>query len=155
MYKEGVQFKIKDLETGEWVKQKMLYPEPVEIDVFETTADGRLTLPEPLRYGKYELHEISSPYPYLLLEEPVRFEISDKEVTEIEIVVEMKLQRGKSTSKKTGEMFVGVEEEELEDGTIVKHPVFEERPLAGVELKLWQLSKLSAVMVWFTPKLER
>lgn len=133
---EGVQFKIKDLETGEWVKQKMLYPEPVEIDVFETTADGRLTLPEPLRYGKYELHEISSPYPYLLLEEPVQFEISDKEVTKIEIVVENEIAKGQIDIKKTGEMFVGVEEEELEDGTIVKHPVFEERPLAGVELEI-------------------
>lgn len=133
---EGVKFKIKDLDTGEWVKQNMLYPEPVEIDVFETTSDGRLTLPEPLRYGKYELHEISSPYPYLLLTEPVQFEISDKEATEIEIVVENEIVKGQIDIKKTGEMFVGVEEEELEDGTIVKHPVFEERPLAGVEFEI-------------------
>lgn len=131
----GVKFKIKDSE-GNWVVQKMLYPTPVEIDTFETAEDGRLTLPEPLRYGKYELHEVSSPEPYLLLKEPIQFEIADESVSEIEIVVENEIVKGKIDVHKTGEMFVGVKEEKMDDGTIVKHPVFEERPLAGVKLEI-------------------
>lgn len=138
---EGVKFKIKNLETGEWVSQRMLYQEPKEIDVFETTSDGRLTLPEPLRYGKYEIHEISGPYPYLLAE-PVQFEIKDASVEEIEVTVEDKIVKGKIDIKKTGDVFVGVEEEELKDGTIVKHPKFEERPLAGVELEIVAAEKI-------------
>lgn len=132
----GVKFKVKD-SAGNWVVQKMLYPTPVEIDTFETAEDGRLTLPEPLRYGKYQLYEVSSPEPYLLKEDPIEFEIADESISEIEIVVENEIVKGKIDIHKSGEMFVGVNEEKMDDGTnVVKHPVFEERPLAGVELEI-------------------
>lgn len=131
----GIKFKIKDSE-GNWVTQKVLYPTPVEIDTFETAEDGRLTLPAPLPYGKYELYEVTSPEPYLLKEEPIEFEIADESVSEIEITVENEIVKGKIDIHKSGEMFVGIKEEKMESGVVVKHPIFEERPLAGVKLEI-------------------
>ena len=131
----GVNFKVMDSD-GNWVKQRMLYPNPVEIDVFETSADGTLTMPEPLRYGKYKLYEQEAPYMYLLCEEPVEFEINDGSVSEIEVKIEDQVVKGQIEITKTGDMFVDVDEEILDDGTVVKHPVFEKRALAGVEIEI-------------------
>jgi uncharacterized surface anchored protein len=37
------------------------YPVVQVIDTFTSDAEGRLTLPEPLPWGDYELHEVSAP----------------------------------------------------------------------------------------------
>jgi len=71
----GVAFRVRDLATGEWVSQTFNYPTPTTIDIFHTNEEGWLVMPELLRSGEYELHEIRAPYGYLLSEEPVPFTI--------------------------------------------------------------------------------
>ena len=43
----GIGFKIRDLQSGDFITQRINYPTPVDIDVFYTDNTGRLRLPEP------------------------------------------------------------------------------------------------------------
>ena len=84
----GVAFRVKDLATGEWVSQTFNYPTPTTIDIFHTNEEGWLVMPQPLRSGEYELHEIHAPYGYLLSKDPVPFTIHsdyDNEENMIEV----------------------------------------------------------------------
>lgn len=131
----GVKFRIQDSD-GNWVSQKMLYPTPVTIDVFETAEDGTLVLPEPLRYGKYKLFEVEAPYKYLLNEDYLEFEIKDSSTVQLEVEFPNQPVKGTIEIEKTGKMLTGVKEETLETGEIVKHPVFETQKLAGVSIDI-------------------
>lgn len=51
----GAQFQILD-ENKKPITMKVSYPTPMEIDTFETDANGSFTLPEKLEYGSYYLH---------------------------------------------------------------------------------------------------
>lgn len=44
----GIGFKIRDLQSGDFITQRINYPTPMDIDVFYTDNTGRLRLPEPL-----------------------------------------------------------------------------------------------------------
>lgn len=55
----GVGFKIKDMATGEFIRQTVSYPTPMELDVFYTNDEGTLRLPEALAYGEYQLVEVT------------------------------------------------------------------------------------------------
>ena len=127
----GTSFKIKNLKTGEWVKQPVWYPTPAEIDVFETGPDGTLVLPEPLLSGDYELHEVLAPYGYLLSESPVKFTISSEQQEAI-VTVTMKNKpvMGKITVEKRGEMLVDAVEISTKFGKQLM-PIFEMRALTG------------------------
>jgi uncharacterized surface anchored protein len=59
----GIEFKIKNADTGGWVAQEILYPTPIVIDSYLTAPDGTLVMPAPLHFGNYELWEVQSPYP--------------------------------------------------------------------------------------------
>lgn len=61
----GAQFQILD-ENKKPITMKVSYPTPMEIDTFETDANGSFTLPEKLEYGSYYLHETKAPEGYLL-----------------------------------------------------------------------------------------
>lgn len=61
----GAQFQILD-ENKKPITMKVSYPTPMEIDTFETDANGSFTLPEKLEYGSYYLHEVKAPEGYLL-----------------------------------------------------------------------------------------
>lgn len=105
----GTQFKIKDSE-GNWVKQKYNYPVPTEIDTFETAQDGTLVLPEPLRYGSYELHEVKAPDGYTLSKEPIPFTVtSENPSTMLEVVCSNQPVKGTVTIEKLGERFTGAD----------------------------------------------
>lgn len=123
----GIAFKVRNLATGEYVKQHIVYPTPHETDIFCTDTTGMLMMPEPLNYGKYEITEQSTAYGYVLDSKPVPFEIDG---TKTVVTVE-KLnmpQKGRITVKKTGEIFWSVK---YEDGVYM--PVYEVRGLAGAE----------------------
>lgn len=71
-------FKVKDLSTGKYVRQKVA---GVWIDEFNTDKDGYVILPLKLKSGKYQLEEIKAPYNYLLNGTSIPFEIKKSEVT--------------------------------------------------------------------------
>lgn len=123
-------FKIRDLKTGEFIKQKIFYPAVMEIDIFHTDSQtGIVNLPEALKYGKYEIVEISSSAPYLLNTETVKFEVTeneDKNVIEIEFFNEVA--KGIISIEKKGNVIVGAEEV---DGIYI--PKYELQGLPGVK----------------------
>ena len=123
----GIAFKVRNLATGEYVKQHIVYPTPHDTDIFCTDTTGMLMMPEPLNYGKYEIIEQSTAYGYVLDSEPVPFEIDG---TKAVVTVEKfnMPQKGRITVKKTGEIFWSVK---YEDGVYM--PVYEVRGLAGAE----------------------
>ena len=107
----GIAFKVRNLSTGEYVKQHIVYPTPHDTDVFCTDTTGMLMMPEPLNYGKYEIIEQSTAYGYVLDSKPVPFEIDG---TKTVVTVE-KLnmpQKGRITVEKTGEIFWSVTEKD-------------------------------------------
>lgn len=124
--KAGIQFRIQD-EQGAWVTQKQLYPTPQEISVFETAADGTLTLPQPLRYGRYSLYEVTAPDGYLLSEKPLPFTVGENTPL-LEVKVENMPAKGRITVEKTGPAFTGVTKEDTEYGEQII-PVFTDVPL--------------------------
>jgi uncharacterized surface anchored protein len=128
---QGIEFKIRNTDTGEWVSQQILYPTPVVIDSYLTNADGWLVMPEPLHFGNYELHEVQSPYGYLLSETPVPFKVtSENPVEYLEVKMPNQPARGKVTVQKTGEVLTGAIEIESKDGTIYS-PEYTVRGIAG------------------------
>ena len=123
----GIAFKVRNLATGEYVKQHIVYPTPHDTDIFCTDTTGMLMMPEPLNYGKYEIIEQSTAYGYVLDSEPVPFEI-DGTKTVVTVEKFNMPQKGRITVKKTGEIFWSVK---YEDGVYM--PVYEVRGLAGAE----------------------
>lgn len=73
----GAQFQILD-EDKNPITMEVHYPTPMEIDTFETDANGSFTLPEKLEHGSYYLHETKAPEGYLLGIEDIPF-IVDQE----------------------------------------------------------------------------
>lgn len=81
---EGTTFKIKDLDSNEYICQNVTYPKQENICEFKTNADGILILPEALVTGNYQLEEVKAPYGYLLNKNYLNFRIDD----ESEIVID-------------------------------------------------------------------
>lgn len=74
---KGIQFKIRNLDTGEYVKQKVYYPEESIVEVFETNGHGEVTTIYPLEAGRYQVEEVKAPDGYLRATEPFPFEINE------------------------------------------------------------------------------
>ena len=62
----GAKFKVWNCQTKDWVKQTIVYPSFVEIDVFETNEKGELYTPEKLYAGEYIVYEVEAPAGYML-----------------------------------------------------------------------------------------
>lgn len=107
----GIAFKVRNLATGEYVKQHIVYPTPHDTDIFCTDTAGMLMMPEPLNYGKYEIIEQSTAYGYVLDSEPVPFEIDGTKAVVTAEKFNMP-QKGRITVKKTGEIFWSVAEKD-------------------------------------------
>lgn len=106
----GFTFKIKNVETGEFVVQHMDYPTPIDIDEFTTNSEGWLLLPQKLAYGKYQLIEVKAAPPYTLNNTPVDFVVDDSTEKNEPIIVKMQdtVQKGRIEISKTGILFDGV-----------------------------------------------
>jgi uncharacterized surface anchored protein len=127
----GIEFKIKNTDTGEWVSQQILYPTPIVIDSYLTAEDGTLVMPEPLHFGNYELHEVQSPYGYLLSEQPIPFKVtSENPVEYLEVKMPNQPVKGKVTVQKTGEVLTGAAEIPTKDGSLFT-PEYTVRGIAG------------------------
>ena len=129
----GVGFKVKDMQTGEFVSQTINYPTPATLDVFYTDENGTLRLPEALGYGDYQLIEITvgGAEGYVLDSTPVNFTVDG---TKKVVVVEKhnQPQMGTLTIEKKGEVFASVTET---DG--VYTPVYEVRGLEGAVFSVY------------------
>ena len=131
-------FKVKNLATGEYVRQKVA---GVWIDEFNTDKDGYVILPLKLKSGKYQLEEIKTPNNYLLNGTSIPFEIKKSEVTSEDedgdayIVVTMEDTRvkGSISFEKRGEVLVGSHKDE--NGNIVFD--YEEQGLAGMTVTVY------------------
>ncbi|MDR1068813.1 MAG: SrtB family sortase, partial [Clostridiales Family XIII bacterium] len=127
----GIEFKIKDTDTGEWVAQEILYPTPIIIDSYLTNADGWLVMPKPLRFGNYELHEVQAPYGYTLSETPIPFEVTSENPVEfLEVTLPNAPVKGTGTVRKTGEVLTGAAEI-LSGGRKVTVPEYTVRGIEG------------------------
>ena len=121
----GIGFKVRNADTGDYVVQHINYPTPMDIDTFYTDSTGRLMLPEPLSYGRYEILEQCTAYGYVLSSEPVPFTVDGTHTT---ITVEKHniAQKGQILVKKSGEVFSSVTET---DG--IYQPVYAVTGLSG------------------------
>lgn len=70
-------FKIKNLDTGEYVKQKISYPKEEIVELFRTNDQGFFLTPEPLEKGNYQLEEITAPNGYKKMDTPIKFTIDN------------------------------------------------------------------------------
>ncbi|MGB4610317.1 MAG: SpaA isopeptide-forming pilin-related protein, partial [Saccharofermentanales bacterium] len=120
-------FKIKDKETGEYIRQKV---GSKWYDTFMTTAeqqgdilpgtfyvptedDGTTVTPLKVRPGTYIIEEVETPEGFVVLEQPKEFTIGEEYVTHtdqdldeiIEVVIENEPQYGELTLHKQGELF--------------------------------------------------
>ncbi len=77
--REGLKFKIKNLDTNEYVKQTITYPTAQTIDVFEMDKNGVIITPYALSSGRYQLEEVENQTidGYLWNNEPLIFEIGE------------------------------------------------------------------------------
>jgi uncharacterized surface anchored protein len=127
----NIEFKIRNTDTGEWVKQEILYPTPVIIDTYLTNADGWLVMPEELHFGNYELVEVKSPYGYLLSETPVPFKVtSENPVEYLEVKMPNAPVKGKVAVQKTGEVLTSAIETPTKDGSLFT-PEYTVRGISG------------------------
>ncbi|WP_270996785.1 SpaA isopeptide-forming pilin-related protein [Listeria seeligeri] len=97
----GTQFQILDA-MGNTIEQKVTYPTPKTISIFETSADGSFSMPYPLIAGEYFLKEIKAPAGYTLNPEPIPFTVVG-DVNEITVECENTPQKAKIMLDKYGE----------------------------------------------------
>lgn len=136
----GVQFKIKNLDTGEYVQQKVTYPYPHTVEIFETNSEGMFITPKVLIYGNYQLEEIKAPNGYVISDEPIPFTIdqNDKFIDDEdfglikEVVVSNQATKGQLAIHKVGEFFTDFEE--VEEGIEF---ILEDKVLAGVTFNIY------------------
>lgn len=132
---EGTTFKIKDLDSNEYICQNVTYPKQENICEFKTNADGILILPEALVTGNYQLEEVKAPYGYLLNKNYLNFRIDDesKIIIDNEFGNYIELEyfntsvKGEIVISKKGE-FLNI----IEDGF-----TYEERDLGNIEFSLY------------------
>ena len=110
-------FKIKNLDTNEYLTQFVWFPLPHTVDTWSTTDQGIVYLNDVIMYGNYQLEEITAPNGYVLNDEPVKFTVSEDGVYEVGedgqtpvITVEMEdiSVKGQITVYKEGEVFTGI-----------------------------------------------
>lgn len=135
LVRDGIKFRIKNLDTGEYVCQNVTYPGQEKICVFET-KDGMFITPYVLGYGNYQIEELEeqSIPGYVWNSVPLKFSIDenskfiqdDEFGLMLEVQFENKEVKGEVEIKKVGEKLV------IENGTFK----YEEIELDGVHYDL-------------------
>ena len=142
----NVTFKIKNVDTDAYVEQKI---GDKKISEFTTDETGTVTTPLRIKYGNYQVEEITAPEGYLLSDEVYPFVITKEGAVEIEededgyavieVVAENTPVKGSIAIKKTGEVLVETEYDtiidrilsELSDENRSVNFVYETQPLEG------------------------
>ena len=135
LVRDGIKFRIKNLDTGEYVCQNVTYPGQEKICVFET-KNGMFITPYVLGYGNYQIEELEeqSITGYIWNSVPLKFSIDenskfiqdDEFGLMLEVQFENKEVKGEVEIKKVGEKLV------IENGTFR----YEEIELDGVHYDL-------------------
>lgn len=135
LVRDGIKFRIKNLDTGEYVCQNVTYPGQEKICVFET-KDGMVITPYVLGHGNYQIEELEeqSIPGYVWNSVPLKFSIDenskfiqdDEFGLMLEVQFENKEVKGEVEIKKVGEKLV------IENGTFR----YEEIELDGVHYDL-------------------
>lgn len=129
-------FKIKDLDTNEYIGYWEWFPLPHYVDSWTTTEEGTVHTGNLLKAGEYQLEEITAPNGYVLNKEPVKFQVSTNTAYETLpdgqtplITVEMSdvSVKGRIRIEKRGEVLTGFENGQF---------VYEERALAGMRAEV-------------------
>lgn len=118
----GVTFKIRNTDTDEYVEQKVGKD---KVSEFTTDDSGTITTPLKLKYGNYQVEEITAPDGYLISEEEFPFvvekdgavkveEDSDGDPV-IEVVIEDTPVKGSISITKAGEVLTGTEYDTIVD----------------------------------------
>lgn len=135
LVRDGIKFRIKNFDTGEYVCQNVTYPGQEKICVFET-KDGMFITPYVLGHGNYQIEELEeqSIPGYVWNSVPLKFSIDenskfiqgDEFGLMLEVQFENKEVKGEVEIKKVGEKLV------IENGTFR----YEEIELDGVHYDL-------------------
>lgn len=135
LVRDGIKFRIKNRDTGEYVCQNVTYPGQEKICVFET-KDGMFITPYVLGHGNYQIEELEeqSITGYIWNSVPLKFSIDenskfiqdDEFGLMLEVQFENKEVKGEVEIKKVGEKLV------IENGTFR----YEEIELDGVHYDL-------------------
>ena len=133
--KDGIKFRIKNLDTGEYVCQNMTYPNQKKVCVFETKG-GYFITPDTLPYGNYQIEELDqSINGYLWNKTPFKFSINENSnfIYDDEYGVILEVQFENEEVK--GEVFV----EKLGETLVKENKSFhyEEKKLDGVVYELY------------------
>lgn len=115
LVRDGIKFRIKNLDTGEYVCQNVTYPGQEKICVFET-KDGMFITPYVLEHGNYQIEELEeqSITGYIWNSVPLKFSIDenskfiqdDEFGLMLEVQFENKEVKGEVEIKKVGEKLV-------------------------------------------------
>ena len=147
----GVTFKIRNTDTDEYVEQKVGKD---KVSEFTTDDSGKITTPLKLKYGNYQVEEITAPDGYLISEEEFPFvvekdgavkveEDSDGDPV-IEVVIEDTPVKGSISITKAGEVLTGTEYDTIVDRIMSAIDqedrsldfIYEEQNLAGAVFQL-------------------
>ena len=135
LVRDGIKFKIKNLDTGEYVCQNITYPNQEKICIFET-KDGVFITPYVLTTGNYQIEELEEQTidGYVWNKEPLKFSIGEDSKyiydKDFGVMLEIKF----SNRQVKGEIEINKKGEELiiENGTFR----YEEIKLDGVHYDL-------------------
>ncbi|MDO5568571.1 MAG: SpaA isopeptide-forming pilin-related protein [bacterium] len=115
LVRDGIKFKIKNLDTGEYVCQNITYPAPNKVCVYET-KDGMFVTPHMLKSGNYQIEEQEDQTieGYIWNKEPLKFSIDENSEFIVDkdfgIMLEVKFQnqqvKGEVEINKVGEQIV-------------------------------------------------
>lgn len=132
----GATFKIRDLETNEYVGYWEWNPLPHYVDEWETNEDGVVMTGDVLEPKEYQIEEVKSPNGYLLNTEPLKFKVSsdtayetlpDGKTPVITVKFSDKAVQGQINVQKLGDVLTKVKTDKMGN----KHFIYEERGLAG------------------------
>ena len=135
LVRDGIKFKIKNLDTGEYVCQNITYPNQEKICIFET-KNGVFITPYVLTTGNYQIEELEEQTidGYVWNKEPLKFSIGENSKyiydKDFGVMLEIKF----SNKQVKGEIEINKKGEELiiENGTFR----YEEIKLDGVHYDL-------------------
>lgn len=132
----GATFKIRDLETNEYVGYWEWNPLPHYVDEWTTNEDGVVMTGDVLEPKEYQIEEVKSPNGYLLNTEPLKFKVSsdtayetlpDGKTPVITVKFSDKAVQGQINVQKLGDVLTKVKTDKMGN----KHFIYEERGLAG------------------------
>ena len=123
----NVTFKIKNVDKDEYVEQKV---GSKKVSEFTTDETGTVTTPLKLKYGNYQVEEITAPEGYLISKEAFPFVVTKEGAIQIvededgEPVIEVEAKntpvKGSITIHKKGEVLTGAEYETIIDRILSK-----------------------------------